>query len=48
MKEQPLFLYLLCLVFCLTSNCKAPADTDKPNILFISIDDLRPALVTIR
>ena len=44
MKIQLKFFWFLCPVFWATFSCTSPNDMVKPNILFISIDDLRPVL----
>ena len=44
MKIKLKFFWFLCPVFWATFSCTSPNDMVKPNILFISIDDLRPAL----
>lgn len=43
-KKHLHFLRVLYLVLGATLSCTPQIDTAKPNILFISIDDLRPAL----
>jgi iduronate 2-sulfatase len=44
MKKQLKLLWFLCPVFWATFSCTSPDNMVKPNILFISIDDLRPVL----
>lgn len=44
MKRQLKFLWILCSIFWALISCEDPNDIIRPNILFISIDDLRPAL----
>jgi len=44
MKKQRQIIWLLCPVFLVTFSCSNPTEVVKPNILFISIDDLRPTL----
>jgi iduronate 2-sulfatase len=44
MKIQLKFFWVLCPVFWATFSCTSTNDMVKPNILFISIDDLRPVL----
>ena len=44
MKIQLNYFWFLCPVFWATFSCSSPSDMVKPNILFVSIDDLRPVL----
>ena len=44
MKKYLNFLSLVCLLIFAAVSCGDPTVTDRPNILFISIDDLRPTL----
>ena len=44
MKKYLNYLSLVCLFIFATFSCGDPTVRDKPNILFISIDDLRPTL----
>lgn len=44
MKKYLNFLPLVCLFIFAAISCGDPTVTDRPNILFISIDDLRPTL----
>jgi iduronate 2-sulfatase len=44
MKYPFIFISLFCTIFCTQQSCIGQSNDEKPNILFISIDDLRPAL----
>lgn len=42
--KQIRFLLLICPLTWATFSCSSPTDVVKPNILFVSIDDLRPTI----
>ena len=44
MKRELKFLWILCSICWTAMSCNGPDYMIRPNILFISIDDLRPAL----
>ena len=42
--KQIRFLLLICQLIWATFSCSSPTEVVKPNILFVSIDDLRPTI----